>query len=72
MMSRLGHVRGLALLFGALLMAGVLAGCGDTAEAPPTTDSEDLISDDPQEPMDTGPMSNDGETPGDAPGGVTE
>ena len=60
------------LLFSVLLMAGVLAGCGDTAETSPTTDAEDLSSDDPQEPMNTGPMSNGGETPRGAPGGVTE
>ncbi|XQU07991.1 hypothetical protein P4544_15770 [Halomonas sp. LY9] len=72
MMSRLRNTQWVALLFSALLMAGVLSGCGDTEEAPPTTDSEDMISDDPQEPMDSGPMSNDGQTTRDAPGGVTE
>ena len=39
-------------------MAGVLTGCGDS-EAP-TTDSK-VPTDEPQEPMDTGPMSNDGQ-----------
>ena len=58
MMSRLHNARGLALLLSALLMAGVLTGCGDS-EAP-TTDSE-APADEPQEPMDTGPMANDGQ-----------
>ena len=39
-------------------MAGVLTGCGDS-EAP-TTDSK-VPTDEPQEPMDTGPMANDGQ-----------
>ena len=39
-------------------MAGVLTGCGDS-EAP-TTDSK-VQTDEPQEPMDTGPMANDGQ-----------
>ena len=37
---------------------GVLTGCGDS-EAP-TTDSK-VPTDEPQEPMDTGPMANDGQ-----------
>ena len=39
-------------------MAGVLTGCGDS-EAP-TNDSK-VPTDEPQEPMDTGPMANDGQ-----------
>ncbi|MFP3341491.1 hypothetical protein LG331_13620 [Vreelandella aquamarina] len=71
MMSRFSHTRWLALLLSALLMAGVLSGCGDAE--PPTTGSEELEPDEPQEPMDTGPMSNDGQTTREAPGGgVTE
>ncbi|HAV46420.1 MAG: hypothetical protein HRT78_08110 [Halomonas sp.] len=58
MMSRLRNARGTALLLSALLMAGVLTGCGDS-EAP-TTDSK-VPTDEPQEPMDTGPMANDGQ-----------
>ncbi|MCP1316341.1 hypothetical protein ACIGG6_09260 [Vreelandella lionensis] len=71
MMSRLNNTRWMALLFSALLMAGVLSGCGD-AESP-TTESEELQPDEPQEPMDTGPMSNDGQATREAPGdGVTD
>lgn len=70
MMSQLRNARGLALLLSALLMAGVLTGCGDS-EAP-TTDSE-APADEPQEPMDTGPMANDGQATRESPGeGVTE
>ena len=56
--SQLIRLGGQALLLSALLMAGVLTGCGDS-EAP-TTDSK-VPTDEPQEPMDTGPMANDGQ-----------
>jgi hypothetical protein len=56
--SQLIRLGGQALLLRALLMAGVLTGCGDS-EAP-TTDSK-VPTDEPQEPMDTGPMANDGQ-----------
>ncbi len=58
MMSRLRYARRTALLLSALLRGGVLTGGGDS-EAP-TTDSK-VPTDEPQEPMDTGPMANDGQ-----------
>ncbi|MFB9866463.1 hypothetical protein [Vreelandella sulfidaeris] len=67
MMSLKFNMRFFAGLLVALLAAGSLSGCGESA--PPETSAEP----EKQEPIDTGPMALDSDPAAEAPGeGVTE